>query len=538
MQSRAVECCPQHVELWLALARLETYKNAQKVLNKARQAVPTSPEVWITASKLEESEGNEAMPAKIIQRAIKSLVNNGVAIQRDWWIKEAELCEKSEPPMLATCKAIVKEVVGYDIEEEDRENTWLADAEESMKRKCPETARAIYDHALATFPSHEDIWQLAAMLEKAHGSPDSMDGVLRRAVQHCPHAEVLWLMAAKEKWLCGDVASARSILEEAFVRNPDSEDIWLAAFKVEFESGELQRARLILAKAREHPPASTPRVWMKSAMVEREQGDIDAERSLLQGGIQKFPAAWKLHIMLGQLEEKCGNVDAARIAYAVGVRRCPDCVPLWTASARLEEKAGLAGKARALLEQARLKTPKNEALWLAAIRTEMRSGAAGGGGGGAGSSSNKAADALMAKALQECPTSGILWAEHIAIAPRPQRKARSVDALKKCHDDPHVIAAVAGLFWHDRKIDKARNWLTKAVALQPDIGDFWAQLYKFETEFGSPESVADVMARCIAAEPHHGERWQKVSKDLSNAHSKTEAILKKVVVELDSAPPI
>ena len=34
--SRAVECCPQHVELWLALARLETYENARAVLNQAR----------------------------------------------------------------------------------------------------------------------------------------------------------------------------------------------------------------------------------------------------------------------------------------------------------------------------------------------------------------------------------------------------------------------------------------------------------------------------------------------------------------------
>lgn len=29
--SRAVECCPTHVELWLALAKLETYENAKKV---------------------------------------------------------------------------------------------------------------------------------------------------------------------------------------------------------------------------------------------------------------------------------------------------------------------------------------------------------------------------------------------------------------------------------------------------------------------------------------------------------------------------
>ena len=28
---RAVECCPNQVDLWLALAKLETYENAKKV---------------------------------------------------------------------------------------------------------------------------------------------------------------------------------------------------------------------------------------------------------------------------------------------------------------------------------------------------------------------------------------------------------------------------------------------------------------------------------------------------------------------------
>ena len=55
---------------------------------------------------------------------------------------------------------------------------------------------------------------------------------------------------------------------------------------------------------------------------------------------------------------------------------------------------------------------------------------------------------------QECPTSGVLHAEAISMAPRPQRRSRSVDALKRCNDDPHIIAAVAQLFWHDRKVDR------------------------------------------------------------------------------------
>ena len=56
------------------------------------------------------------------------------------------------------------------------------------------------------------------------------------------------------------------------------------------------------------------------------------------------------------------------------------------------------------------------------------------------------------QALQDCPTSGRLHAEAVAMAPRPQRRSRSLDALKRCNDDPHIIAAVAQLFWNDRKV--------------------------------------------------------------------------------------
>ena len=53
------------------------------------------------------------------------------------------------------------------------------------------------------------------------------------------------------------------------------------------------------------------------------------------------------------------------------------------------------------------------------------------------------AEGLMAKALQECPASGILWADAIFMETRPKRKTKSVDALKKCEHDAHVMLAVA-----------------------------------------------------------------------------------------------
>jgi hypothetical protein len=51
-----------------------------QVLNKARQAVPTDPSIWITAAKLEESEGHLEMVGKVIARAVKSLSANGAGV--------------------------------------------------------------------------------------------------------------------------------------------------------------------------------------------------------------------------------------------------------------------------------------------------------------------------------------------------------------------------------------------------------------------------------------------------------------------------
>lgn len=514
--SRAVECCPLHVELWLALARLETYENAKKVLNRAMHTIPTDPTIWITAAKLEEANGNVVMVGKLIERAIKHLQRVGVEIDREAWLKEAEASERAGS--VVSCKAIINFTVGFGVEEEDRKRTWMADATECIARGSVETARAIYAHALSVFPGKKSVWLKAAQLEKSHGTRDSLDARLRKAVTFCPQAEVLWLMGAKEKWLAGDVPSARAILEEAYAAIPNSEEIWLAAFKLEFENKEPERARILLAKARER--GGTERVWMKSAILEREVGNVEEEKGLLEEGLRRFPDFHKLWLMLGQLEAREGRVESARDVYQRGLKHCPKSTPLWLSAAQLEEKAGGLSKARAILEQARHKNPQNSELWLAAIRTELRAG------------NKKVGDSIMAKALQDCPTSGILWAESIEMVARPQRKSKSVDAVKRSDHDPHVIAAVAKLFWADRKVEKARNWFARAVTLKPEIGDFWALYYKFELQHGTEEQQTEVVRKCMATEPRKGETWTRVSKAVENAHLSTEAILKKVVVSL------
>ena len=88
--------------------------------------------------------------------------------------------------LTATCIACVKAVIDLGIEEEDRKRTWMADADEAIKRGSVETARAIYGHALSVFPGKKSIWRRAAQLEKAKGSKESLDAILKRAVTYCP----------------------------------------------------------------------------------------------------------------------------------------------------------------------------------------------------------------------------------------------------------------------------------------------------------------------------------------------------------------
>ena len=83
-------------------------------------------------------------------------------------------------------------------------------------------------------------------------------------------------------------------------------------------------------------------------------------------------------------------------------------------------------RARSLLEKARAALPKTPEFWLEGCRIELA----------AGFKANS--DTLLAKALQECPTSGVLWSNAILMVDKPQRKTKSVDALKKCENNALV----------------------------------------------------------------------------------------------------
>lgn len=509
--SRAVEVIPHSQELWLTLARLETPTAAESVLNKARKMIPTSHEIWIAAARLSEQQGKPGeMIDMIISKGLMALKKNGVELSREIWLAEVEKAELQGS--LLTSGAIIKAALHLDVEEEDRMDVWLDDAVSMEAKGLISAARGVYAYCLRVFPMKQAIWRKAAELEKAHGTKDALMSLLDRAVASVPQAEILWLMAAKEAWLSNDVPSSRAILARAFEANPESEGIWLAAIKLEAENGMIDRGRLLMERARNE--AATERIWLKSAVFEQQHGTPDSTLSTIKLGLARYPTCAKLYLMQGQfyLSASPPSPSLARDAYTIGTKKCPTSVPLWIALSRLEESEGKRIKSRAVLEKARHLNGKSEEIWLESVKVEERDGSGGSKG-------------MLARALQTLPTSGSLSSHSVMSEPRPTRKSRSVDALKKTNNAVEVIITVARLFWSERKVDKARDWFGRAVVANGDFGDAWGWWYKFEKNHGNKEQIASLLEKCIAADPHHGPTWQTISKDPKNSGKSIEQVL-------------
>ena len=49
-------------------------------------------------------------------------------------------------------------MIGVGVDEEDRKETWMEDADTCVKQEAYECARAIYAHALSVFETRKSIW--------------------------------------------------------------------------------------------------------------------------------------------------------------------------------------------------------------------------------------------------------------------------------------------------------------------------------------------------------------------------------------------
>ena len=545
MLERAVECVPQAVDLWLALSKLETYENARKVLNQAREALPHERIVWIAAASLEEAHKNDQLINKIVSKMVAFLSQDKVIIDRQDWIRDAQRAEASHSPLV--CEAIIRHTIGIDVEDEDRLVTWMDDAESCLVAKSfddnggetsfKHTARAIFNHALSNFPTKQALWLGLASLEKQHGGPESLGAVLERdtevsgcraVVAHGCQGEV---DNHERRACCPTHSPGRRSLQRRLGGG--------LAGRREARVGDRelrQGARELYRKGREALP-SRPRLRMKAILLEMERGKRSDAVSLVKEALEKFPSFFKFYLLAAECctaSQVKESIDYLKKGVSACVPPRPGNDTLSIRLARLEEKESGPNKARSVLELARMRLPRSQELWVEAIRLERRH-------------ENEALrESLIAKAKQECgDEAGLIWAEDLLTCAKPAFKSRSVDALKKCDNDAHVVLAIAHVFARDAKTEKARKWYMRACEIEPKLGDAWCGHYAFEVQqeaikqknstkgwgrLATPWRVlSSIEKACVQADPNRGEHWNAFRKQTAHRRLPVAKVLKGVV---------
>ena len=242
-------------------------------------------------------------------------------------------------------------------------------------------------------------------------------------------------------------------------------------------------------------------------------GDTPAEREKHFMYLYKkaFPAVAKY------ISKKGGTFDEAKDIYEKAIESIKTSARLWISYISFEADQGNFPRARSILENAKVRIKKSIDLWLACINLERKA--------------NNLEGALyfIAKGLQELPNSGELWAVAIELEPKATRKTKIVAALKNCDNAPLVLTAVAKLFWKEKKLEKAKRWIERAVALKPKLGDAWAYYMRIVEESDGKTAFEEVKRKCLENEPKVGEIWMKFRKDLR----KNEEVLKMVLEYID-----
>ena len=501
---RATECVPTCVDFWIALSKL-CIEDAKSILNKARQACPASPLVWISAAKLEEANENPQMVEKIVERAVKSVKQS-----RDEWLMNAQECQDECP---LTMDAIVKYCLVLDLDSRDYKQVFMED----VQGKGIALTRCIFKHATNILPTKKSLWRKYIEFEQSveENIEDRIEKnnileAMKEAVKARSDYFVFHLMLAKEFWSRNRIEESRQVLLNALQVVEPVEPIWLALVKLEFETGNFDAALKYLAEARK--TEDSERIWKKSIQICLKLGKLDLALILSDQSLNIFPECAKLVLLKAETLELQGKNKDAR-EFLSSKKMTPE---IYTKLASLEPSKV---KARSILEQARSKFPNSEIIWHDSIKLEE----------------GLLSKSLCAKALQLLPKSGILHSLSIFLEPRTSHKRLATDALIKTDGNAYIMLAVARCFWAEGS-DKAESWFMKAIQTDKSLGDIYVYYLMFEKEKSSSLSDYNAVKLCEQNKPTKGFLWRPIFKDPKNFQKSVLELLEIGIEALTNSP--
>lgn len=452
--AKARELCPRHWPFWEVVILTLEEKTAKDLLNKARKQFKTDTtiqaEIWLIAMKLEERLDHQDKLDKLAKKAI--------TVEADW-LKLAQRAEREH--LLQTATAITK---AYLTQNPD------ADLDEYVN-DYPTMARAYYDTKLQSLTLVEDWLELLA-LERSKQDYDELWKTYKRAIGQHPQQVVLLLMMAKDQWkLAGDVASARTTLAAITTANTDAAvSVWKARIKLELAEGEFDKALAISKQSLVEP---LDKVWYKyvhllraAKALEKVKVDVTDILKTIDDGLNKFPLSHNL--WLQRVQVLCDDNQWSEAETAA--KSAPKFPEMQRQLAHIYVHQNNVMMARSTLDYALTKWRNSPQIWYDAITLQL-------------SQNNKVeARQLVARALQACPSSGLIWSIQFNLLDPKKRKPALVEALKACDNSSEILVVVGLDFWRQKKPQKALEWWKRAIDADSTNGDAWTAVYLVDSE--------------------------------------------------------
>eukprot|EP00923_Selenidium_pygospionis_P014994 GHVN01026031.1.p1 GENE.GHVN01026031.1~~GHVN01026031.1.p1 ORF type:complete len:845 (+),score=179.99 GHVN01026031.1:2-2536(+) len=561
--NQAVKNMKTSPDLWVAGAKLEETHSEQKekmvemimgraVEDLSKEGASLDREKWLTFAEQAEREGY----VKTAKAIVKATMN--VNVQPDdrerVWRTDAEASLSRDA--VETARQIYASALQV---LKTRESLWLSLADLETKHGSPEALNEVLKQGVTYCPQAEVLWLMAAKQRWLAGDVPGARQILSEAFSANVNTEKIALAAVKLERENKEFQRARVLLGRARLQT-NTPQVWMQSVQLERQLANYREAHSLVTEGLTQHPTAT-KLWIISGQLfleevsevskeiarREEGGERDERGGARKRSVGEVSNGEKRNVKKARKERVTNEGDEgsesdssdssessddisgvsevsdlrrlslqdlntrkealmkqAANQFQKGVEARPGCVPLWCCFIDCFRRTGELTKARALLERARHHIPKSEELWLKALEIEKDAGNA------------NLITHVASKALQEVPSSGLLWAEAIALEPRAAQNAKSVDALKHCENDPVVIVAVAKIFWRGGKLEKTRNWLSRAVTYNESLGDAWGTWMAFELENGTPQKQLDVMAKFAFAEPNRGHHWNKLVKRVEN----------------------
>lgn len=507
---KATELAPEDEELWLELISLQPYEIAKSTLNKARKALPNNVSIWLTACRLElvNNPGSDKIE-KMIKKTFKEC-----DLTKDEWYKYAIEFEDQQLSLLTDL--IVNELLSQDIEPDY--SSLVSEADKYKDHIF--VYKSILNFTVIKFPKKTAIWRRLIELYKLNFEASELYKIFENIIEILPKNPLFWLMYSKEVWKNGDIPTAKQILQRAFKFLDSNADIWLALIKLESVEQNYDQVRELFKEARAR--VTNERIWYKYVTFLRQSESTNEALVLIEDGLMNFPSCFKLYMQKAQILEESGDLVKARNVLSVGTKSVPESVELWIYLSDIDFKLDNGTKARSDLDLGLLKNPQSDKLWFKKLQLELKL------------KNIDQIKVILTKALKEFPHSSYLWSFNLTFNTKKSlRKTLYQDALNATNNDVRVLIIIGYNFWIDGKLDKAKRWFERAIIANEDFGDAWGWYYNFLIKNNEPTEEFDAFLKKFSdVEPHHGDVWPIVSKRIENLDKQPTDILKLVAQEL------